>query len=172
VKGAIMGEGSVFLLSWFVLSMIGFIYKKSIVTSIGGGFIATCFILIFYITVINPKTMIGNSGLPPGAIDAKDIYSEYDANAVAADQKYKNKIITVYGKVESIDTLMGYAFVTLKVKIFGGISGVQCGFYDKNIGSLASLSKGQNVAIEGKCSGRSLVVGVQLSNCRIIKILS
>ena len=172
VKEVAMGEGSIFLLSWFLIAMLGFFYKKSIVISVGGGFIAACFIFIFYAFVINPKVMIENSGLPDDTVHAKDLYGEYDANPVAADQKYKNKIIFVYGKVESIDTFMEHAFVLLKGKMFGTISGVQCIFSGKNIGSLASLSKGKNVVIQGKCSGSSLVVGVQLTDCRIIKILN
>jgi len=162
-----MEAGFIFLAIWVIIAIIGFFKKKSAVLSIGGGLLATILIFIVYFT-INPKANFDKSSLPVGVVYAQDLYSEYDKNVVAADQKYKNKIIPVYGKVESIDKLV-YVFVTLKGKMLGGVKGIQCSFSGKDIDSVASLSKGQYVVIEGKCQGMSLFAGVQLVNCRIIK---
>ena len=129
--------------------------------------IITC--AIVYFTAIHFNTNFGINIEPAGTISARNLYSEYEANEVAADQKYKNNIISIYGKVESIDTLLGFAYVTLKGKMFGGTKGVQCCFSGKEIISIASLSKGQYVVVEGKCKGMSMFAGVQFVNCRIIK---
>ncbi len=162
-----MAVGFLFLSSWVIIAILGFYKKQSAVLSVGGGFIAACVTVIVYATVINPKSDFDTSRLPAGAVYAEDLYSAYEENEVAADQAYKGKTIAVYGKVKSIDTLMGYAFVTLKGKMLGGTKGVQCAFNDEEKGSLAALSKGQHVIVEGKCGGKSWAAGVQLTNCKI-----
>ena len=110
----------------------------------------------------------GKSNLPAGAISARDLYRAYGANEVAANQAYAGKRITVYGKVGSIDTFLGNAFVTLKTSWLGG-DRVQCGFFKNQAPSLASLNKGDSVTIVGECRGKSWIAGVQLIDCKIVR---
>lgn len=44
---------------------------------------------------------------PPIVVSAREIASDYDDNKVAADQKYKGKILEVSGIVASIDSSVG-----------------------------------------------------------------
>lgn len=44
---------------------------------------------------------------PPIVVSAREIASDYDDNEVAADQKYKGKILEVSGIVASIDSSVG-----------------------------------------------------------------
>ena len=51
---------------------------------------------------------------PSVKISASRLYKEYDANEIAADQKYKGKIIEVTGVIRDIgNDIMNNAYVTL-----------------------------------------------------------
>lgn len=81
-------------------------------------------------------------------ISAAELYKEYDLNVIAADLKYRNSVIIVYGVVLDIGKdASDRAYVIIGEK---RPEGVQCFLARKDMASLARLSKGQFVAIEGK----------------------
>lgn len=88
----------------------------------------------------------------------------YNANEVAADEKYKNKKIAVAGTIGSIaKDVMNDPYISLQV---GYLQNVNCYFSDENNKLIAKLSKGQKVVIIGKCQG--FIVGtVVLKECTI-----
>ncbi|UZJ38341.1 TonB family protein [Prosthecochloris sp. SCSIO W1103] len=81
-------------------------------------------------------------------ISAAELHKEYDLNVIAADMKYRSSVIIVYGVVLDIgiDT-SDRAYVIIGAK---KPEGIRCFFARKDMASLARLSKGQFVAIEGK----------------------
>lgn len=97
-------------------------------------------------------------------MSANQLCSDYNANEVSADNKYKGKVLEVNGVVEEIrKDFLDNIIVELKGSEF--LSNVDCAFGDDK-SSTANLSKGQKVTIIGKCDG-FLMKSVQLKKCRI-----
>jgi hypothetical protein len=100
-------------------------------------------------------------------VEASDLQSEYDANEVAADQKYKGKILAVTGTVDSIGKdIVDTPYVTLKTAKL--IATVQCMFTERDADDLATIQKGDKVVVKGKCDGK--LVNVILRGCIMAKI--
>ena len=105
---------------------------------------------------------------PEVTVSAYEIYQAYEANEVAADLKYKEKVIQVSGVVESIGTdFMDTIYVSLSVGDEYEISSVQCFFADSHKADAASLSKGQRVTIKGL--GDGYLMNVLLRGCTLVK---
>ena len=105
------------------------------------------------------------AGGPAVTIDADALHAEYDANEVAADGKYKGKVLEVTGTVKEVKKgPFGGQEVELESSRNQFLSSVDCEFPDSAQGALAKLRKGQRVSIRGKCKGL-LVGSVQLDNC-------
>ena len=97
---------------------------------------------------------------PNVTVSARKLYKEYNANEIAADEKYKGQIIQITGIIRDIgNDIMNNAYVTLiGDQYFGDI---QCYFNEKSI--VAGLSKGKRITVIGSCSG--LMMNVQINNC-------
>ena len=101
-------------------------------------------------------------------INAFQLVDDYKNNEVAADERYKGKVLEVSGSIESIGKdLMDTMYVS-----FGGggkfeLRRVQCFFDDSETDKLAKLSKGQWITIKGRCDG--LMGNVLLKECAICK---
>ena len=97
---------------------------------------------------------------PSVTISASKLYKEYNENEIAADEKYKGKIIEVTGVIRDIgNDIMDSAYITLiGDEYFGDI---QCYFNEKSV--VAKLSKGKRITVIGSCSG--LMINVQINNC-------
>lgn len=97
-------------------------------------------------------------------MSADQLYSEYDANQVAADTKYKGKIILISGSISDIGKdVTDTAFV-----IIGGtgmLNGAQCMFPKGQESLLGNLSKGQQVTAKGEVSGK--IGNVLVRNCTV-----
>lgn len=86
-------------------------------------------------------------------VSANQLYSEYNANEVAADSKYKGKIIIVSGTIQDIGKdIMDNAYIVIGGK--GFLDGVQCTFTKGEQSSVARLSKGQQVTVKGEVAGK------------------
>lgn len=97
-------------------------------------------------------------------VTANNLYSEYEANEVAADRKYKGNTIIVSGEIQKIaKEILGKPYVILGGE--GFLDGVQCVFDRNQEGAVAKLSKGQSINIRGKVSGK--LGNVLLDNCEI-----
>jgi len=127
-------------------------------------------------------------------ISASEIWSQYESNEIAADQKYQNKILIVDGRIRSIaKNAFGTIYITLseksKMQSYYSIgefidlkerekSGAQeyndlledyvtCFFSDRQVDIIAHLHKNQSVKIQGICRG--LWIGsVVLEGCTIL----
>ena len=97
-------------------------------------------------------------------VSARQLYADYEANGVAADEKYKGKVLQVTGVVNTIDRdIMDKIYVTLKGNQYFG--DIQCFFAESHIGTASQLSKGQTITVKGKCDGK--LMNVMLKGCII-----
>ena len=86
-------------------------------------------------------------------LSADDLFREYDTNEVAADARYKGKIVIVSGTIQDIGKdIMDDAYIV----IGGGgfLDGVQCIFTKGEQSTVARLSKGQRVTVKGEVAGK------------------
>jgi hypothetical protein len=101
---------------------------------------------------------------PDLSVSAAELYTDYKANEVAADQRYKDRVIEVTGRVDNIGKdIMDTMYVTLDTGEM--IGSIQCMFGTEHANSLAGLSKGQSVTIQGKCAGK--MMNVLLQGCTL-----
>lgn len=101
-------------------------------------------------------------------ISARQLFSEYEANVIAADEKYKGKEIIIYGLIGDIGkALFDVPYLTLTWKTFQ-FEAVCAYFKRKEAKKLAKLRKGQMVRLKGKVDGRMPIVGVILRDCEIL----
>lgn len=100
-----------------------------------------------------------DSGTPTISVSSSQLYADYRANEVAADAKYKGKILDISGTVTGIgNDILDNGYVTL----YGdGFLSVQCSF--KNKAQLAPVHQGQQVRIKGMCDG--LMGNVLIEKC-------
>ena len=114
-----------------------------------------------------PQQSSGTSAQEPVIrVMASQIVAEYAANEVAADARYKGKIICVSGTIGRIGKdILDRPYVILDGGE-GEFRSVQASFEDKDLAQLAQLSKGQQVSIEGTCDGLS--INVVLKNSHLI----
>ncbi len=92
-------------------------------------------------------------------ITAPELCSAYRANEVAADIKYKGKIIKVTGVIDSIGRdAFRTAYFTLTSGGKYGLKTVWCTFNLKDEPQLAQLTRGQKVTVQGKCEGEQTYI--------------
>lgn len=105
---------------------------------------------------------------PDITISANDLHAAYDDNEVAADTKYKGKIIQVSGTVEDIGKdITDTIYVTLAAGDEYSMSSIQCFFADSHTEAAANLSKGDRVTIKGM--GDGLMGNVLIRGCSLVK---
>lgn len=100
-------------------------------------------------------------------VTAREMARDYDANTVAADQKYKGKQFKVTGTVTNINTdRWGYPYVTM-----GGtdeFTQPQFAFGKGSANQLANVKKGEKLTL--LCEGNGDVVKTPMSeNCNILQ---
>ena len=106
--------------------------------------------------------LVDSNTNPVLTVNSKNLYNDYNNNEIAADDKYKGKIIQVKGTIRDIgNDIMDEAYVTLIGDEFFG--DVQCFFSDKSY--LIDVKKGQNINVVGYCDG--LFINVIMKNCII-----
>ncbi|MHC5079772.1 MAG: OB-fold protein, partial [Planctomycetota bacterium] len=105
-------------------------------------------------------------GKPALTVSAAQLFKDYEENEVAADEKYKGKILQVSGEVSDIGKdIMDKMYVNLKTENM--FMHVQCYFSDKHKDKLKTMKKGQQVTIKGKCDGK--LMGVNLRGCLLVE---
>jgi hypothetical protein len=86
-------------------------------------------------------------------ISARELQADYDANEVAADERYKNKILRITGTIESINKdILDDPYVVLRT---GDFKGVHCHFNSSD--GLQSLRKGKQIAV--RCRADGYIIG-------------
>lgn len=103
----------------------------------------------------------------PIAIQAKNLTKEYDDNELAADGKYKDKLLAVTGKISNIAETLGNATVQLEGHQM--LQTVMCSFEDDQKATVATLKKGQTVTLVGTGDGSTGGLYVGLQKCTVMK---
>jgi len=101
----------------------------------------------------------------PIAVDAKVLTKEYDSNELAADGKYKGKLLAVTGKISNIAETFGNITVSLEGSDL--TKSVMCSFEESEKPSVAALKKGEKVTLVGTGDGSTAGLYVGLQNCKI-----
>ena len=118
-------------------------------------------------TTAKPVQHVQPVELPSVRVTAEQLVSDYEANEVAADEKYKGRKLFVPGIVERIaKDFFGTPYVVLEAGGKYSLTGVQCMFDDGHTGPLANLQKGQRVDVTGKCIGKGMTV--LLTGCNLL----
>ncbi len=98
---------------------------------------------------------------------AKKLLKDYQGNAVAADNKYKDRTVGVVGEVQKVDTLKGKPVVVLKgaaVEFDIVLEHVLCVCDNADRDKLAELADGHWVALVGRCTGKGSAGGIELGS--------
>ncbi len=98
-------------------------------------------------------------------LTAKALTKAYDENELAADEKYKNKLLKVAGKITDISETLGNVTVQLEGHKF--LQNVMCSFEESEKGNVAKLKKGQQTTLLGRGDGKTLGLYVGMQTCKI-----
>ena len=95
------------------------------------------------------------------AVEAAQLFEEFEADEDAANAKYVGKIVTVRGTVLEASTLDdGTPKIILDT---GSDFGVSCEFDPNTKHARTTFQPGENLTIKGECAGLNL--DVQLARC-------
>jgi hypothetical protein len=101
---------------------------------------------------------------PVATITASNLFREYRENEVAADARYKEPYVEVYGILESINNdLLDRPYIVFRTT--NTFSGIRCFFDATAKPLLARLQRGERFSVIGKCDGE-LAGDVILKGCR------
>ena len=109
---------------------------------------------------------------PDVKVKAGDLIKEYADNAIAADAKYKGKVVQVTGKFNSAPSMVVVGYI---VQIAGddadelNSSFVQCTLEEGAAKDLAKFQKGQPITMQGTCDGTPVPGQVKMSKCIVVK---
>jgi hypothetical protein len=107
---------------------------------------------------------------PEVTVKAGDLLKEYNGNALAADSKYKGKLIQVQGKFAKASKapLLGYAVTLVPDDGDLDLAGVQCFIVEAAEAEVAKIQPGTMITMVGTCDGQ--VLGqVKVSKCYLVK---
>ena len=112
--------------------------------------------------VARPRSLVMVSSKTPSyTLTADQLYSEYKADEVAADNKYKGKVVLISGPIRQNGKFMGTAYIVIGGH--GFLDGVQCMFGES--AGVASLSKNSQVTVKGEVGDKK--GNVLLRNCTL-----
>ena len=85
------------------------------------------------------------------SVEVISFINEFSINEIASNKKYTEKIISLSGKIttlERVDT-------TVNIKFVDSLTGsyVICAFQQQHVGETKTLQSGDSVTIKGSCSG-------------------
>lgn len=102
-----------------------------------------------------------NKDGPPVEVTARQLHADYSANEVSADEKYRDRVLRVTGKVTAIKKdITDDAYVTLGTA--NEFESVHAHFADEK--ALGALKTGQKIV--ARCVGNNVVIGSpQLADC-------
>ena len=110
------------------------------------------------------------------AFTANQLMAEYESNIVNADKEYTGKTVIVSGIISSFDKTNHDKNLCVLLQSGEYFKAVQLNFSTSQTDSVAALSKGTNIKVIGKCSGKSgkqLILfdgeNVMIEDCLLIK---
>jgi hypothetical protein len=98
------------------------------------------------------------------SISADEIYSTFEENETAANEKFLGKVIEVTGIINEIEkTDSGQLIVLLSCS--SPLGGVRCSFETDQDNVSKKVTNGSTCTLKGKCSG--MLMEVVLDNCAL-----
>lgn len=140
----------------------------------------TCLLLLLLVILMpscdrqktsTPPTKPNN---PPIKVVASDIFREFKENEVAANYKYKDKILAVTGKISELVDRETYLVISLQVN---GDSAydyktIFCNFDPEFKEQFLVLKRGQIVTVVGRCDPSYWYSYITLNECSSFNILA
>ena len=103
---------------------------------------------------------------PAIEVDVVTLLEAYAANELAADQQYKDKLLSVTGVVGQVSEVLGQKAVEVTDGSEWAFNSVSCFIDDSQLDKAAALTAGQPVTVEGYNDGFNQI-SIQLSECII-----
>jgi hypothetical protein len=106
---------------------------------------------------------------PVATLTADQLLDDYKKNQIGADQKYKDKLIQITGKVSGIGKLplAGY-YIDIGMAQEGELFGIKC-ILDKEDKAAeeraGQLKEGDTITIAGRCEGKAAGQALYLRYC-------
>ena len=102
------------------------------------------------------------------ALTAGELLSAYEAEGVAADTKFVNKILNITGVVARVEIKenLDIYYVTLGSAEKKLLQTVRCMFDKKHASQLSQLMPGQTVTVQGKYTGS--IMDISMGECTLI----
>ena len=114
-------------------------------------------------TVDTSAAIENNAPVETVAVTARELFSAYESNEVAADKQFKGKMLEVTGTISSIDSGFGDGAI-VQLSTGNDFQSVSAQGDDSFTDVAATLSKGQQVTMI--CKGDGEVIGSpMLSDC-------
>jgi len=99
-------------------------------------------------------------------ITPEKLYSDYEVNEVAADEKYKGKTVALTGTISNIGKdVLDKPYISFEKDY---LKSVTCYFSGNDVKQIARLEKGQTIIITGNCRGLTLT-NVVMMDCKIVE---
>jgi hypothetical protein len=106
---------------------------------------------------------------PEATVTADEMIEEYKKNVIAADQKYKGKLVQVSGRVAEVKKapVLGYyvALISAQSESFD----IMCYLDDSAVNDAGKLQSGDSVKLMGNCSGQAAGLMLTFRGCVIVK---
>lgn len=106
---------------------------------------------------------------PAFSLTAIKMASDYKENEVAADAKYKGKLVELSGTVDTIGKdISDTPYIAFETENqYEVINRVQCMFKDGDTQALSAVSKGQKITLRGTVSGS--LGNIIVKDCQIVQ---
>lgn len=119
-------------------------------------------------TATNGQTQTSTEQAKPAIkVSAIALATAYKDNEVAADAKYKGKIVEVTGIVDTIGKdILSTPYITLSTGQYS-FESIQCMFSKSDEAQLANVTKGKSMTLRGEVSGK--MMNIQVSGCSIVQ---
>lgn len=100
----------------------------------------------------------------PTTITAKELADDFDGNQVAAEAKWKDKLVQFSAEITNI-TDTGLSFTNIGTKQYS-MTQISCRIIDKQ--QLLPLKNGQTVTVKGTVGGQTIGV-IDLKDCSVVQ---
>lgn len=115
------------------------------------------------------KKVEGGTKDKPLVVKATEVAKSYQANEIAADRMFKDKVVQITGQVKRVHKKRAISCVDLVTGLGLSLLSIECQFDAKSSDDLGKLTKGQEVTIVGTVNGKGLFSTVEIKECVLIK---
>lgn len=123
--------------------------------AVGIGIVMFIFMMGMVISNSSSSPEAPKSSPSPISITAEELHKHYEINEIAADKKYKGKLLEVTGTIRNIGKALGDPYVNLATGPF--THQIMVNFPDKVYDDkLATYTMGTKIIVTGTCKGKTL----------------